>query len=64
MGVDELGFHPPYAFVHHLEELVGGGFPGWLVNTVASAIVGAVVGGIILAVAHVIPRRRTDAAHA
>ncbi|WP_018334000.1 DUF808 domain-containing protein [Actinomycetospora chiangmaiensis] len=56
VGVDELGFHPPYAFVHHLEELVGGG-PGWLVNTLCSAVVGLVVGGILVAIAHLLPTR-------
>lgn len=64
VGVDELGFHPLYEFVHHLEELVGGGFGGWLVNTLASALIGAVVGGIILAVTHLIPWPRREAAHA
>ena len=67
VGVDELGFAPPYAFVHHLEVLVHdatgpfGGFLGWLTNTVGSAIVGAVVGAVIVAVAHLLPKR---AAHA
>ncbi|MCD2189033.1 DUF808 domain-containing protein [Actinomycetospora soli] len=60
VGVDELGFHPPYAFVHHLEELLGGGFPGWLVNTLCSAVVGLVVGGIIVAIAHLLPRRSRE----
>ncbi|WP_130291353.1 DUF808 domain-containing protein [Pseudonocardia sediminis] len=70
VGVDELGFHPPYAFVHHLEVLVAdatgalGGFLGWLTNTVGSAIVGLVVGAIIVAVMHVIPKRKKQAERA
>ena len=70
MGVDELGFTPPYAFVHHLEVLVHdatgplGGFLGWLTNTVGSAIAGAVVGAVIVAVVHLLPKRAAGAAHA
>jgi predicted DNA repair protein MutK len=70
VGVDELGFAPPYAFMHHLEEIVHdatgplGGFLGWLTNTVGSAIVGAVVGAVIVAVMHLLPKRGAGAAHA
>ncbi|MDN5916942.1 MAG: DUF808 domain-containing protein [Pseudonocardia sp.] len=70
VGVDELGFHPPYALVHHLDVLVAdatgalGGFLGWLTNTVGSAIVGLVVGALIVAVMHLVPRRKKDAEHA
>ena len=70
VGVDELGFTPPYAFVHHLEVLVHdatgplGGFLGWLTTTVGSAIAGAVVGAVIVAVAHLLPKRAAGAAHA
>ena len=68
VGVDELGLHAPYALVHHLEEVVHaatgplGGVLGWLTNTAASAVVGLVVGAIVVAVLHLIPRRRKDAA--
>ena len=70
VGVDELGFAPPYAFVHHLEVLVHdatgplGGFLGWLTNTAGSAIAGAVVGAVIVAVVHLLPKRAAGAAHA
>jgi hypothetical protein len=70
VGVYDLGFTPPYAFVKHLDELVHaatgplGGFLGWLTDTVASAIVGAVVGALIVTVLHLLPRRRKGAAHA
>ncbi|WP_134323872.1 DUF808 domain-containing protein [Cumulibacter soli] len=67
VGVDELGWGWLYEQVHHLEEAVHGvagigGFLGWLVNTVASAIVGLIVGAVIVAIMHLIPRR-TKAAH-
>ncbi|BBF99597.1 MULTISPECIES: DUF808 domain-containing protein [Pseudonocardia] len=64
VGADELGLHAPYAVVHHVELLVHdatgalGGFLGWLTNTVGSAIVGAVVGALAVAVLHLVPRRK------
>jgi uncharacterized protein len=63
-GLDELGLHAPYEWVHHLEELVHHGVQGWLVNTVASAIFGLLLGAVILGVLHLIPRRqKASAAH-
>ena len=44
VGVDELGWHTLYDWVHHAEEAVGGGALGWCVNTLASAVIGLVVG--------------------
>jgi uncharacterized protein len=67
-GVDELGWHAPYDYVHHLEEDVHhavsgiGAVLGWLVNTFASAVVGLVVGAVVVAVMHVLPIKR-GAAH-
>ncbi|MET1038552.1 MAG: DUF808 domain-containing protein [Aeromicrobium sp.] len=58
VGVDELGWHAPYDFVHHREEDAGGGALGWAVNTFFSAIIGVVVGAIVVAVMHVIPRKK------
>ncbi|MGA8255981.1 MAG: DUF808 domain-containing protein, partial [Nocardioides sp.] len=61
VGVDDLGWHGPYDLVHHLEEdahdaVSGmGGLAGWLVNTGASALVGVVVGAVVVAVMHVLP---------
>ncbi|WP_156516157.1 MULTISPECIES: DUF808 family protein, partial [unclassified Rhodococcus (in: high G+C Gram-positive bacteria)] len=54
VGIDELGFHPIYELVHHGEDAVRGvagigGVLAWIVNTLASAIIGAIVGGIIVA---------------
>ena len=57
VGVDELGWHWPYDSVHHLEENVGGGALGWLVNTFFSAVIGTVVGAVVVAVMHVVPRK-------
>jgi predicted DNA repair protein MutK len=61
VGADELGWHAPYFWVHGLEEDLHhavpsvGGVLAWLVNTLASAIVGLVVGGLVVAVMHVLP---------
>jgi uncharacterized protein len=62
-GVDELGWHPPLDLLHHLEEAVHdvpgmGGVLAWLVDTLGSALVGLVVGAVVVAVMHVVPRRR------
>lgn len=59
-GADELGLHAPYALVHQLEEplhhiAVVGGLLAWLVNTLCSAIVGLVCGGLLVALLHVLP---------
>jgi uncharacterized protein len=67
VGVDELGWHAPYELVHHAEEAVHdvaavGGFLAWLVNTLCSAVIGVVVGAVVVAILHVIPRRQ-GAAH-
>jgi hypothetical protein len=67
VGVDDLGWHAPYDLVHHLEDGAAdaissiGSTVGWLVNTVASAIIGLVWGAVVVAIAHLIPRRRTPA---
>ena len=58
VGLDELGVHFLYDLVHHLEEDVHeatgglGGALGWLTNTFASAILGTIVGAIVVAVLH------------
>jgi uncharacterized protein len=63
VGLDDLGWHGPYELVHHLEEEVHhavsgvGGALGWLVNTAASALVGVVVGAVVVALMHLVPRR-------
>ena len=54
-GWDELGWSWPYGLVHDLEHAAGGvsgigGLLAWLVNTMASAVVGFSVGAIIATV--------------
>ena len=60
VGVDELGWHGLYGLVHNLEEGVAGvagvgGFLAWLVNTIASAVLGFVVGCIVVGILHLLP---------
>lgn len=61
VGTDELGWHTLYGLVHHAEEAVHhavggiGGVLAWLVNTAASAVIGLVVGAVVVAVVHVLP---------
>lgn len=70
VGVEDLGWHAPYDLVHHAEEAVhhatgaAGGALAWLVNTAASALVGLAWGAVVVAVMHVVPRRRRGAAGA
>ncbi len=55
VGLDELGVHALYDFVHHLEEDVHhslGAVGGWLTNTALSALLGVIVGAVVLAVMH------------
>jgi predicted DNA repair protein MutK len=58
VGLDELGASVLYDEVHHLEEDVEdglgavGGVAAWLTNTAASAILGLVIGAILVTVMH------------
>ncbi|AXG13978.1 DUF808 domain-containing protein [Intrasporangium calvum] len=68
VGIDELGWHALYDVVHTMEEAVHGvagvgGLLAWLVNTAASALLGLVVGAVVVAIMHLIPRRRGAATH-
>jgi uncharacterized protein len=61
VGTDELGWHPPYTVVHHWEQAVRhvggvGGLLAWLVNTAASAVIGLVVGAVVVAIMHLVHR--------
>ncbi|MBX7432402.1 DUF808 domain-containing protein [Mycobacterium sp. Y57] len=65
VGTDELGWHWPYGLVHHGEEYVHhvagvGGVLAWLVNTAASAVVGLIVGTVVVAIVQVLPFGRKD----
>lgn len=61
-GLHELGFHPPYDFVHAAEVAVHdgagtlGGALGWLTNAGLSAVVGLALGALIAFVLHKILR--------
>ena len=69
VGSDELGWHGPYALVHTAEEAVAhavpalGGALAWLVNTLASALIGLAVGALVVAIMHLVPRRTRAAVH-
>ncbi len=59
-GADELGWHGPHDLVHSLEgavhDIAGiGGLLAWLVNTAASALVGLIVGFVIVAAVSRLP---------
>ncbi len=69
VGMDELGWHWLYDAVHHAEEVVAGLVPAvggalaWLTNTLASAVLGLAVGAVVVAVMHLVHRRREPAEH-
>ena len=64
VGFDELGWHAPYHLVHQLVK-VGHGVPGvggvlgWIVYTLASALVGLVVGVVLVFLVERLPFRRS-----
>ena len=66
VGTDDLGLHVLYGAVHSLEEIAHdaagalGGLVAWLVNTLASALLGLAVGAAIVAVMSVTVHRRKD----
>lgn len=67
VGMDELGFHPIYDLVHQAEEVVAGWIPAaaamvaWLTNTFFSAILGLLLGLLVVAVVTLVGRvRRGD----
>jgi uncharacterized protein len=66
VGTDDVGWHAPYGLVHLAEEFVHhavqgvGGLLAWLLNTAVSAVVGFVVGAVVVAVMHVLPFGRKD----
>jgi len=71
LGTNELNLHFLYEAVHHVEVAahdatgVLGGLVGWLVNTVASAILGLIVGALVVMVMTLtLHRRKSKAATA
>jgi uncharacterized protein len=65
VGTEELGVHVLYDAVHHLEEAAHeatgalGAVAGWLVNTLASALIGLVVGAVAVLVMSLTLHRRS-----
>jgi predicted DNA repair protein MutK len=65
-GTDTLGWHAPYGLVHHAEDFVHhavqgvGGLLAWLLNTAVSAIIGLIVGAVVVAIMHVLPFGKKD----
>lgn len=53
VGLDELGWHMPYGFVHHVELMVqaatgsAGAILGWLTNTAFCCVAGFLIGCVI-----------------
>jgi predicted DNA repair protein MutK len=66
VGMDDLGLHVLYDVVHHLEEAAAhavgalGPVVAWLVNTLASALLGLVVGALVVLVMSLTVHRRTS----
>lgn len=67
-GLDDLGWHTLYDAVHDLQHHVehgvndvngfsGASMLGWLTNTAASALLGVLVGAVVVSVLHLVPRR-------
>lgn len=58
VGLDELGWHTPYGFVHHLAEGVPAGALAWLTETGCAMVFGLVYGAIVVAITHIPPLHR------
>jgi len=69
VGSDNVGWHSPYGLVHHAEDFVHhavqgvGGLLAWLLNTAVSAVIGLVVGTVVVAIIHVLPFGRRGQHH-
>jgi predicted DNA repair protein MutK len=69
VGTHDLGWDPLYDWVHHLEEDVHhavegvGGILAWLTNTGISAVIGLVVGFLVVGLLHLVPGRKHAAEH-
>lgn len=67
VGLDELGVTAPYHLVHMLADPAGsvagiGAVLGWLVDTVCALVFGLIVGAVVVAVTHLLPRKRKEGA--
>ncbi|OSC43249.1 DUF808 domain-containing protein [Mycobacterium decipiens] len=69
VGSHHLGWHTPYGLVLHLEEHVHhavesvGGVLAWLINTGVSAVIGVVVGALVVALMHLVAFGRRTGRH-
>ena len=50
VGTHELGWDGIYGPVHDIEKNISNGALAWLFNTSVSAVIGLIVGGIIVAI--------------
>jgi len=61
VGTDDVGWHAPYGLVHHAEDFVHhavqgvGALLAWLLNTAVSAVIGLIVGSLVVGIMHVLP---------
>jgi uncharacterized protein len=61
-GSEHLGWHTPAGLIHHAEDRIRhavesvGGLLAWLVNTVASALIGLVVGTVVVVFVQLLSR--------
>lgn len=55
VSTHDLGLAQPYGWIHGLEEAVGGGVLGWLINTFFSFVIGLAIGSVVAAIMHVLP---------
>ncbi len=64
-GANTLGWHAPAELLHHAVELVHGlplaNVLGWLIETLGSAVVGVLVGGVLVGLMHLRPHTQKDA---
>ena len=62
VGSDELGWHGPHDVVHDLEHQVHdvalSGLLEWLINTASSAVLGLVVGFVVVGILRLLPERK------
>lgn len=69
VGLEEFGLGAPLHFIHDLAVQAGHalhfaeGFVEWLVESIGSGIIGLIIGGIIVGIMHLLPRKAGAAAH-
>ena len=69
-GLGKVGFDMPERIIHHLAEAVGntlpfaGGVGAWAITALGSGIIGLIVGGVIVAIIHLVGMLRGGGARA